>query len=45
MLHQRLKFLVDDKLVIVEGKEDIMVSHISYFRYVEGEGEMKEILF
>lgn len=28
-LHQRLKFLDDDKLVVVEGEEDIMVSHLT----------------
>lgn len=44
-LHQRLKFLVDDKLVIVEGEKDIGVSHIASFRYIEGEWEMKEIPF
>ncbi|XP_050920473.1 uncharacterized protein LOC127138115 [Lathyrus oleraceus] len=33
-LHQKLKFLADDKLVIVEGKEDIMVSYLASFRYV-----------
>lgn len=44
-LHPRLKILVGDKLVVVEGEEDIMVSHIAYFRYVEGEVEMKEIPF
>ncbi|XP_050891446.1 uncharacterized protein LOC127096960 [Lathyrus oleraceus] len=45
MLHQKLKFLVDDKLVIVEGEEDIMVSHLASFRYVKGEWEMREIPF
>ncbi|XP_050916801.1 uncharacterized protein LOC127131973 [Lathyrus oleraceus] len=44
-LHQRLKFLVSNKLVVVEGEEDIMVSHMASFRYVEGEGEVKEIPF
>lgn len=44
-LHQRLNFLVDDKLVVVEGEEDIMVSHLASFRCVEGKGEMKEISF
>ncbi|XP_050908700.1 uncharacterized protein LOC127122404 [Lathyrus oleraceus] len=44
-LHQKLKFISDDKLVIVEGEEDIMVSHLASFRYVEGEGEMREIPF
>ncbi|KAI5442170.1 hypothetical protein KIW84_011294 [Lathyrus oleraceus] len=45
MLHQRLKFFVDDKLVVVEGEEDIMVIHVTSFRYVEGEGEMNKISF
>ncbi|XP_050877043.1 uncharacterized protein LOC127080791 [Lathyrus oleraceus] len=45
MLHQKLKFLADDKLVVVEGEEDIMVSHLTSFRYVEGEGEMREVPF
>lgn len=37
-LHQRLKFLVENKLVVVESKEDIMVIHLTYFLYVEGKG-------
>ncbi|XP_050877554.1 uncharacterized protein LOC127081325 [Lathyrus oleraceus] len=45
MLHQKLKFLADDKLVVVEGEEDIVVSHLASFRYVEGEGEMREVPF
>ncbi|XP_050890912.1 uncharacterized protein LOC127096377 [Lathyrus oleraceus] len=44
-LHQNLKFLADDKLVVVKGEEDIMVSHLASFRYVEGEGEIREIPF
>lgn len=31
MLHQKLKFLTNDKLVVVEGEEDIMVSHLASF--------------
>jgi hypothetical protein len=30
-LHQKLKFLADDKLVVVEGEEDIVVSHLASF--------------
>ena len=45
MLHQRLKVFVSNKLVVMEGEEDIMVIHLASFRYVEGEGEMKEIPF
>ncbi|XP_050875021.1 uncharacterized protein LOC127078622 [Lathyrus oleraceus] len=44
-LHQKLKFLADDKLVVVEGEEDIVVSHLTSFQYVEGEGEIREVLF
>ncbi|XP_050889755.1 uncharacterized protein LOC127095054 [Lathyrus oleraceus] len=44
-LHQKLKFLVDDKLVVIEGEEEIMVTHLASFRYVEGEGEMREVPF
>ena len=44
-LHQKLKFLADDKLVVVEGEEDIVVSHLASFRYVEGEGEIREVPF
>lgn len=28
-LHQRFKFLINNKLVVVEGEEDIMVSHLA----------------
>lgn len=34
MSHQRLKFLIDDKLVIMYGEEDMLVSELSSFRYV-----------
>ncbi|KAI5389879.1 hypothetical protein KIW84_075258 [Lathyrus oleraceus] len=44
-LHQRLKFLINNKLVVIEGEKDIMVSHLASFRYVEGGGEVHEILF
>lgn len=43
--HQRLKLLINNKLVVVEGKEDIMVSHLVYFLYVEVGGEIHETLF
>jgi hypothetical protein len=36
-LCQKLKFIVDDKLIIVSGEEDTLVSHLSSFRYVETE--------
>ncbi|XP_050914650.1 uncharacterized protein LOC127129531 [Lathyrus oleraceus] len=34
-LHQRLKFMIDNKLVVVKGEEDIVVSHLESFKYVE----------
>lgn len=42
-MHQRLKFLIDDKLVIVYGEEDLLVSELSSFRYVERDKGVVEI--
>lgn len=33
--HRKLKFLFEDKLVIIYGKEDSIISELSSFRYVE----------
>ncbi|XP_050916295.1 uncharacterized protein LOC127131413 [Lathyrus oleraceus] len=44
-LHQRLKFMIDSKLVVVEGEKDIVVSHLVSFRYVEVGGETHETPF
>lgn len=33
-LHQRLKCLIDDKLVIIYGEEELLVSELSSFRYI-----------
>lgn len=44
-LHQRLKFMINNKLVVVEGEEDIMVSHLESFRYIEVGGEIHETHF
>lgn len=30
---------------MVEGKEDFLVSHLESFHYIEGEREIKEIMF
>lgn len=43
MLHQKLKFMFDDKLVIVCGEEDLLVSELSSFKYVEIEAGIAEI--
>lgn len=38
-MHKKLKFLFEDKLVIICGEEDYIISELSSFRYVEtGEG-------
>ncbi|XP_050889361.1 uncharacterized protein LOC127094585 [Lathyrus oleraceus] len=42
-LHQRLKFLIDDKLVIVCGEEDLLVSGLSSFIYFETDEGIVEI--
>lgn len=36
-LHQKLKFMFKDKLVIVYGDEYLIVSELSSFQYVETE--------
>lgn len=43
-LHQRLKFLIDDKLVIVCREEDLLVSKLSSFIYFETDEGVVEIL-
>ena len=41
-LHQKLKFVVGDKLITVASEEDIFVSHLSSFQYVEeNEGSLE----
>jgi hypothetical protein len=44
-LHQKMKFVIDDKLVIVSGEEDIMVSHLSSFSYIEADEDALETSF
>jgi len=44
-LHQKLKFLVEGHLVIVSGKEDILVSCPSSMPYVEAAEESLETAF
>lgn len=36
---------MDDKVIIVEGEEDMFVSHLSSFRYIEADEETLEIPF
>jgi hypothetical protein len=41
-LHQKLKYIWEGQVVTVCGKEDIFVSHLSSFKYVEMDGEIWE---
>ncbi|GAU52002.1 hypothetical protein TSUD_418060, partial [Trifolium subterraneum] len=36
-LHQKLKFVREGKLVIVNGEEDVLVSHLSAFSYISAD--------
>ena len=40
-----MKFVIGDKLVTVSGGEDLMVSHLSYFRYIEADEDALETSF
>ncbi|GAU10261.1 hypothetical protein TSUD_418820, partial [Trifolium subterraneum] len=44
-LHQKLKFITGDKMIVVSGQEDMMVSHLSSFRYIEADEEATEVPF
>ena len=39
-LHQRLKFVVGGKIVMVGGEEDVVINNVTLFRYVEVNGEI-----
>ncbi|KAI5413512.1 hypothetical protein KIW84_057907 [Lathyrus oleraceus] len=41
MLHQKLKFVKNGKLVIVGGEKALLVSHLSSFSYVEAKDEVR----
>ncbi|KAI5409972.1 hypothetical protein KIW84_055439 [Lathyrus oleraceus] len=43
-LHQKIKFPVNRRIITVCGEEDILVSNLSTFKYVEVEGEIHETL-
>ena len=43
-LHQKLKYPVKRNIVIVCGEEEVMVSHLNLFKYVEMDGEFIETL-
>ncbi|KAI5424629.1 hypothetical protein KIW84_030712 [Lathyrus oleraceus] len=39
-LHQKLKFVKNKKLVVVEGEKALLVSHLSSFSYIDAEDEV-----
>lgn len=44
-LHKKLKFIVNGKLITIDGEEDILVSQLSSFRYIEVGDEIHETPF
>lgn len=44
-LHQKMKFVVDNQLIIIYGEEDFVVSHLSSFRYIEADEDALETSF
>ncbi|XP_050896863.1 uncharacterized protein LOC127103660 [Lathyrus oleraceus] len=44
-LHQKMNFVINNKLVIIYGEEDLMVSHLSSFRYIEADEDALETSF
>jgi len=44
-LHQKLKFVIDDKLIIVSGEEDLVVCGSTSTPYIEATEEALETSF
>ncbi|XP_050876645.1 uncharacterized protein LOC127080362 [Lathyrus oleraceus] len=44
-LHQKMKFVVNNKLVIISGEEDFIISDLSSFRYIEADEDALETSF
>lgn len=44
-LHQKLKFVTSGKLLSIFGEEDIFVSHLTTFRYIQVDEEIVETPF
>lgn len=44
-LHQKSKFIKNDKIIIIKGEEYVLVSHLKSFRYIEVEREIIETPF
>lgn len=44
-LYQKMKFVVDNKLIIISGEYDFLISHLSSFRYIEVDEDALETSF
>ncbi|XP_050908987.1 uncharacterized protein LOC127122740 [Lathyrus oleraceus] len=44
-LHQKLKFITNHKMIVIIWEEDILVSHLTSFWYIEVDGEITETPF
>lgn len=44
-LHQKLKFIVNDMLITINGEEDILVIQLSSFKYIEVVDEIHKTYF
>ena len=44
-LHQRLKFIIQDKVIVIGGEEDVVINNVTSFHYVEVDGEVHETPF
>lgn len=42
MLHRKLKFIIDNKMIVMDREEYILVIHLSFFRYIDINGETIE---
>lgn len=44
-LHRKLKFITNDKMIVIGGEKDILVSHLTSFRYIDVDGEITKTPF
>lgn len=45
MLHQKLKFITNSKMIVIGREEDILVIHLSSFHYIDVDGAIIETSF
>lgn len=44
-LHQKMKYVVDNKLIVIYGKKDLLISCLSSCRYIEADEDYLETSF